>query len=104
MRAENPVHGSEQQVRPPGTRPVMIIDHVPAVCVPPDHAASRVAAAMEILKKAGIDSAPNQHRPHRSLRGDAPLKPLPEPAHLGQYRVRRQARVGGLINEYRLVA
>ena len=27
-----------------------------------------------------------------------------EPVHLGQYRVRRQARVGGLINEYRLVA
>ena len=26
----------------------------------------------------------NQHRPHRSLRGDAPLKPLPEPAHLGR--------------------
>ena len=34
----------------------------------------------------------------------APLKPLPEPADLDQYRVRRQARVGGLINEYRLVA
>ena len=46
----------------------------------------------------------NQHRPHRSLHSAAPLKPLPEPADLGQYRVRRQARVGGLINEYRLVA
>jgi len=46
----------------------------------------------------------NQHRPHRSPCGAAPLKPLPEPADLGQYRVRRQARVGGLINEYRLVA
>ena len=46
----------------------------------------------------------NQHRPHRSLHGTAPLKPLPEPVDLGQYRVRRQARVGGLINEYRLVA
>ena len=46
----------------------------------------------------------NQHRPHRSLRGAAPLKPLPEPADLGQCRVRKQARVGGLINEYRLVA
>ena len=46
----------------------------------------------------------NQHRPHRSLAGAAPLKPLPEPVHLGQYRVRRRARVGGLINEYRLVA
>jgi putative transposase len=46
----------------------------------------------------------NQHRPHRSLHAAAPLKPLPEPADLGQYRVRRQTRVGGLINEYRLVA
>ena len=46
----------------------------------------------------------NQHRPHRSLDGAAPLKPLPDPIDLGQYRIRRQARVGGLINEYRLVA
>ena len=46
----------------------------------------------------------NQYRPHRSLHGAAPLKPLPEPADLGRYRVRRQAGVGGLINEYRLVA
>ena len=46
----------------------------------------------------------NQHRPHRALAAAAPLKPLPEPVDLGQYRVRRQARVGGLINEYHLVA
>jgi putative transposase len=46
----------------------------------------------------------NQHRPHRSLDGAAPLKPLPEPINLKQCHVRRQARVGGLINEYRLVA
>jgi len=46
----------------------------------------------------------NQHRPHRALDAAAPLKPLPEPADLDQYRVRKQARVGGLINEYRLVA
>ena len=46
----------------------------------------------------------NQHRPHRSLHGAAPLKPLPEPSDLALYRIRRQARVGGLINEYRLVA
>ena len=32
----------------------------------------------------------NQHRPHRSLHGAAPLKPLPEPVDLDQYRVRRQ--------------
>jgi putative transposase len=46
----------------------------------------------------------NQHRPHRSLHGAAPMKPLPEPLDLDQYRVRKRARVGGLINEYRLVA
>jgi transposase InsO family protein len=46
----------------------------------------------------------NQHRPHRSLDGAAPLNPLPEPIDLEQYRARRQARVGGLINEYRLVS
>src|ERR1019366_2972335 len=46
----------------------------------------------------------NQHRPHRSLHGAAPLKPLPDPVDLDQYRVRRHTRVGGLINEYRLVA
>src|SRR5450755_2496527 len=46
----------------------------------------------------------NQHRPHRSLHGAAPLKPLPEPVNPDQHRVRRHAHVGGLINEYRLVA
>jgi transposase InsO family protein len=46
----------------------------------------------------------NQHRPHRSLGGAAPLKPLPEPIDLKQHRVLMQTRIGGLINEYRLVA
>jgi putative transposase len=46
----------------------------------------------------------NRHRPHRSLNSAAPLKPLPEPVDLEQYRVRRHACVGGMINEYRLVA
>ena len=46
----------------------------------------------------------NQHRPHRSLHGAAPLKPLPEPVNLGLYRVRKHAHVDGMINEYRLVA
>jgi putative transposase len=46
----------------------------------------------------------NQHRPHRSLDGAAPLKPLPEPADLEKYRIRKHARVGATINEYRLVA
>jgi putative transposase len=46
----------------------------------------------------------NQHRPHRSLHGAAPLKPLPQPVDLDQYRVRRHTSVGGMLNEYRLVA
>jgi transposase InsO family protein len=40
-------------------------------------------------------------RVHRSLHGTAPL---PESVDLAQYRVRRQTRVDGVINEYRLVA
>jgi transposase len=50
------------------------------------------------------ESHHNQHRPHRFLHGAAPLKPLPEPVDLEQYRVRRHTRAGGLISEYRLVA
>src|SRR5690348_7088749 len=46
----------------------------------------------------------NQHRPHRSLHGAAPLKPLPESADLDLFRVRKHTHVAGLINEYRLVA
>jgi hypothetical protein len=46
----------------------------------------------------------NQHWPHRFLHSAAPLKPLPEPVDLEQCRVRRQARVGSLVNECRLVA
>ena len=46
----------------------------------------------------------NQHRPHRSLHGAAPPKPLPQPVDLERYRVRRQTRAGGTISEYRLVA
>ncbi len=46
----------------------------------------------------------NQHRPHRSLKSAAPLKPLPEPVDLEQYRVRRRTCIGHLINEYRLIA
>jgi hypothetical protein len=46
----------------------------------------------------------NRHWPHRFLHAAAPLKPLPEQVDLEQYHVRSQARAGGLINEYRLVA
>jgi len=56
------------------------------------------------LRLPAVGKHHNQHRPHRSLHGAAPLKPLPEPADLDQYCVRKQARIGGLINEYHLVA
>jgi putative transposase len=46
----------------------------------------------------------NQHRPHRSLHAAAPLKPVPEPVEVEQYRVRRRALADCTINEYRLVA
>jgi hypothetical protein len=46
VRAENPVHRSDQQGCSPCRPSVMIIDHVPEVHVPPDHAASSVAAAI----------------------------------------------------------
>ena len=36
-----------------------------------------------------------RHWPHRSLHGAAPLKPLPEPVDVEQYRVRKQAGIGG---------
>ena len=46
----------------------------------------------------------NHHRPHRSMHAAAPLQPRPQPVNLEQYHVRKQARAGGLINEYRLAA
>jgi transposase InsO family protein len=47
----------------------------------------------------------NTHRPHRALKQAAPLRPLPDTvADLGQFRVQRRDRAGGVIHEYRLVA
>jgi putative transposase len=47
----------------------------------------------------------NTHRPHRTLSQAAPLRPLPDGiADLGQFRVQRRDRAGGVIHEYRLVA
>jgi hypothetical protein len=68
----------------------------------PGQRCDRVSERHKILRDYATHH--NQHRPHRSLHGAAPLKPLPEPVDLGQYRIRKQARAGGLINEYRLVA
>jgi putative transposase len=47
----------------------------------------------------------NTHRPHRSLKQAAPLRPLPDGiTGPDQFRVRRRDRAGGVIHEYRLVA
>jgi putative transposase len=47
----------------------------------------------------------NTHRPHRTLKQAAPLRPLPDGvADLDHFRVQRRDRAGGVIHEYRLVA
>jgi putative transposase len=47
----------------------------------------------------------NAHRPHRSLGQAAPLKPLPAAVtDLDNFRLRRQSRVSGAINEYTLAS
>jgi transposase len=47
----------------------------------------------------------NTHRPHRTLKQAAPLRPLPDGVtDLDHFRVQRRDRVGGVIHEYRLVA
>ena len=47
----------------------------------------------------------NNHRPHRSLKQAAPLRPLPDGvADLDHFLVRRRDRASGVIHEYHLVA
>jgi putative transposase len=50
----------------------------------------------------------NEHRPHRTLRAAAPLRPLPEPIadpeQIAQLDVRRRDRLGGTLHEYRHAA
>src|ERR1022692_703148 len=46
VRAENLVHGSDKHGCSPGRPTVMIIDHVPAVRIPPDHMGCPVATAV----------------------------------------------------------
>ncbi len=49
----------------------------------------------------------NRHRPHRTLSGAAPLRPLPEPItpsdRLTHLNVRRHDRLGGILHEYQHV-
>jgi transposase InsO family protein len=50
----------------------------------------------------------NEHRPHRTLRAAAPLRPLPEPItdteKIAHFDVRRRDRLGGILHEYRHAA
>jgi putative transposase len=47
----------------------------------------------------------NTHRPHRALSQRPPIpKPIPIRAPLGEARVRRRDRLGGLVHEYELAA
>src|ERR1022692_1888311 len=67
VRAENRIHRSDQQSCSPGAPPVMITDHVPSVRVPPDYAASRVAAAVsargDVEDGRDLDPAPPARGP-----------------------------------------
>jgi putative transposase len=47
----------------------------------------------------------NTHRPHRTLKQAAPLRPLPDGVtDLDHFRVQRRDRAGGVLHEYHLVA
>jgi hypothetical protein len=66
---------------------------------------SGTAEYADMLPGIGIfaspTTAPPRTRHHVRMRS---VRVGPEPVDLEQYCVRRQARTGGLINEYRLVA
>jgi len=67
VRAENVIHGSDQQGCPTSRPAVMITDDVPAVRVPPDHAGRSVAAAVPargyVEDRGDPDPSPSAHRP-----------------------------------------
>ncbi|MEW2385920.1 integrase core domain-containing protein [Micromonospora sp. NPDC047707] len=50
----------------------------------------------------------NEHRPHRTLRAAAPLRPLPQPiakpCRIDDLDIRRRDRLGGILHEYRHAA
>jgi transposase InsO family protein len=50
----------------------------------------------------------NEHRPHRTLKQAAPLRPLPEPtdapAQIRHLEIRRRDRLGGTLHEYQHAA
>ena len=60
VRAENLVHGSDQQGCSPGRPAVMITDHVPAVRVSPDHAWQIPASYRGLVARAPRRAASSQ--------------------------------------------
>src|ERR1039458_1115904 len=67
VRAENPIHGSDQQSCPPSAPAVMITHHVPEVRLPVDHARRRVAPAVpareDVEDRRDLDPAPPARHP-----------------------------------------
>ena len=76
VRAENRIHGSDQQSCPASRPPVMITDHMPAVRVPPDHTGRRVAAA--VPARGGVEDSGNLG-PAPSTRRTAAAAAAPPP-------------------------
>src|SRR6266705_735945 len=78
-RAENPIHGSDQQSYPPGAPAVLITHHVPEVRLPADHAGRRVAPAVPAREDAedrrDLDPAPPAHRPAAAAAAPAKAEP-----------------------------
>jgi transposase len=78
VRAENPVHGSDQQGCRPSRLTVMITGHVPAVRFSPDHADRYMAAAVpargDVADCRDLDPAP----PARRAAAAAAVPPGPE--------------------------
>src|ERR1039458_10374247 len=74
VRAENRIHGSDQHSCSPGTLPVMLTGHVPAVPFPPDHAGHRVAAAVPargcVEDRRDLDPAPPAPGPAPPVAGE----------------------------------
>ena len=103
VRAENPVHGSDQQICSPGARPLMIIDHGPAVRLPPDHAGRRMAAAVPaqggVENRRDLDPAP----PTRSPAAAAATPPEPELGGPGPARDPAQRDTESTRHETRLL-
>src|ERR1019366_5224824 len=80
------IHGSDQQSCSPGAPPMMITYHLPAVGVPPDHAASRGAAAGPACGDVEDRRDPAPAPPARRPAAAAAAPPETEPGGPGHAR------------------